>query len=432
MPYGRSFGRRRRGRQGRRPRASRSDEADRHRADGGRVFRSAIRPRAGSCAATRWPGSGCPSSTITRPGKKPSSSARATRPSSSSATGRSTATWPAPSIRWATSTKPRSAQLGRLPRRSRSDPVEAPTAGLWAGQTDEGEIGLTYAEIDEILYHLVDEREPRTTRSSPGGFPKERVERIMALDQGRRSSSARCRRSPRSRRARSATISSIPTTGTDNALSGSSYIVATPIGNLEDITFRAVRVLKEAGHRLRRHAPGAQAPQPLRDQERADQLLPARERQRLAHSHDIAQARAKRRPGLGLGNARRSRTPDSASSGKRSREGIRVVPVPGPSAVAAALCASGLPRTGSCSWVFRLRKKKPPGKKSRGLRDEEGTLIFYLPARNAAEFCGLVRDDTGEPEGRHRPGNDENPRRIHPRERVDEYDLGIAVRNREY
>ncbi|HEX8990324.1 MAG TPA: NAD(+) synthase, partial [Anaerolineales bacterium] len=33
-----------------------------------------------------------------------------------------------------------------------------PSADLWAGQTDEGEMGLTYAEVDRVLYLLVDER----------------------------------------------------------------------------------------------------------------------------------------------------------------------------------------------------------------------------------------------------------------------------------
>jgi NAD+ synthase len=33
-----------------------------------------------------------------------------------------------------------------------------PTADLWQGQTDEGELGFTYAEADLILYHLVDRR----------------------------------------------------------------------------------------------------------------------------------------------------------------------------------------------------------------------------------------------------------------------------------
>ena len=36
--------------------------------------------------------------------------------------------------------------------------VKPPTADLWAGQTDEGELGFTYAEVDQLLYLLVDER----------------------------------------------------------------------------------------------------------------------------------------------------------------------------------------------------------------------------------------------------------------------------------
>lgn len=36
--------------------------------------------------------------------------------------------------------------------------AKAPTADLWAGQTDEGELGYTYAEVDQLLYLLVDQR----------------------------------------------------------------------------------------------------------------------------------------------------------------------------------------------------------------------------------------------------------------------------------
>ncbi len=35
---------------------------------------------------------------------------------------------------------------------------KAPTADLWIGQTDEGELGYTYAEVDKLLYLLVDQR----------------------------------------------------------------------------------------------------------------------------------------------------------------------------------------------------------------------------------------------------------------------------------
>ena len=49
-----------------------------------------------------------------------------------------------------------------------------PTAGLWAGQTDEGEFGFTYKEADEILYQHFDEKKEIT------GFPKEVVEKVLS------------------------------------------------------------------------------------------------------------------------------------------------------------------------------------------------------------------------------------------------------------
>ena len=57
---------------------------------------------------------------------------------------------------------------------------KAPTAGLWTGQTDEGEIGMPYADIDQILYRLVDERASKDEVIA-AGFPKERVERVLGL-----------------------------------------------------------------------------------------------------------------------------------------------------------------------------------------------------------------------------------------------------------
>jgi len=55
-----------------------------------------------------------------------------------------------------------------------------PTAGLWPGQTDEGELGLSYSEIDKILFKLVDQRTPKeeVIRS---GFEKKKVEKIISL-----------------------------------------------------------------------------------------------------------------------------------------------------------------------------------------------------------------------------------------------------------
>lgn len=55
-----------------------------------------------------------------------------------------------------------------------------PTAGLWTGQTDEGEIGMSYSEIDEILFRLVDEREAKEEVIAQG-YEREKVEKIISL-----------------------------------------------------------------------------------------------------------------------------------------------------------------------------------------------------------------------------------------------------------
>jgi len=55
-----------------------------------------------------------------------------------------------------------------------------PTAGLWPGQTDEGEIGLSYQELDEILYRLVDLRMFKAEVTAQG-YERKKVERIVRL-----------------------------------------------------------------------------------------------------------------------------------------------------------------------------------------------------------------------------------------------------------
>ena len=55
-----------------------------------------------------------------------------------------------------------------------------PTAGLWAGQTDEEEIGLTYTKIDKILYQLVDLRKSKKELVAEGFLEKE-VEKVIGL-----------------------------------------------------------------------------------------------------------------------------------------------------------------------------------------------------------------------------------------------------------
>ena len=57
---------------------------------------------------------------------------------------------------------------------------KAPTAGLWEGQTDEGELGLTYENVDRLLYQMVDKRRTADEVIAEG-FKKEMVERVIAL-----------------------------------------------------------------------------------------------------------------------------------------------------------------------------------------------------------------------------------------------------------
>jgi 16S rRNA (cytidine1402-2'-O)-methyltransferase len=155
------------------------------------------------------------------------------------------------------------------------------------------------------------------------------------------------------------------------------YLVATPIGNLEDITYRAVRVLNEVGliacedtrhtRKLLNHY-GISTPtisyHEHNEVQRAGQLL-----QKL---HE----------GLSVALVSDSGTPLISDPGYRLvlraiEEGIRVEPVPGPSAALAALTASGLP-TDEFHFVGFLPAK--PGRRRRmleNLKDLESTLILY-------------------------------------------------------
>ena len=56
---------------------------------------------------------------------------------------------------------------------------KAPSADLWLGQTDEGELGFTYEEVDKLLYLLVDQRYS-SEECVEAGFDQTFVERVVA------------------------------------------------------------------------------------------------------------------------------------------------------------------------------------------------------------------------------------------------------------
>ncbi len=59
---------------------------------------------------------------------------------------------------------------------------KAPSADLWQGQTDEGELGFTYADVDKLLYLLVDQRY-RPEDCIEEGFEKAFVDRVFTMMQ---------------------------------------------------------------------------------------------------------------------------------------------------------------------------------------------------------------------------------------------------------
>jgi 16S rRNA (cytidine1402-2'-O)-methyltransferase len=173
------------------------------------------------------------------------------------------------------------------------------------------------------------------------------------------------------------------------------YIVATPIGNLEDITFRAVRVLKEA------------AVIACEDTRQTLKLLNKFEfRKELISYYQPQEARKIPllldilRSGKDVALVSDGGTPAISDPGFRLvREalaaGIRVVPIPGPSAAVTALCASGLSTHRFLFAGFLPPKKEALRKSLAALKDEGATLIFYLPARKTAEFLAAVLESLG-------------------------------------
>lgn len=63
-----------------------------------------------------------------------------------------------------------------------------PSADLWAGQTDEGEMGLRYADLDRLLFWMIDRRRRPPELAAMGFDPTvvERVERLVAASEFKR------------------------------------------------------------------------------------------------------------------------------------------------------------------------------------------------------------------------------------------------------
>ncbi len=168
------------------------------------------------------------------------------------------------------------------------------------------------------------------------------------------------------------------------------YVVATPIGNLEDITLRALRVLRECDVVV------------AEDTRRTRQLLTAHGLSRPLASLP-AHAEARRVPALLtrlLGGETMALCTDAgtpvvsdpgAALVHAAREaGVTVVPVPGASALTTALAGSGLRGDHVCFLGFLPRS---PGKLRRSVQtglDADATVAFYESPLRLARTLALI------------------------------------------
>src|SRR5438876_2671918 len=155
------------------------------------------------------------------------------------------------------------------------------------------------------------------------------------------------------------------------------YLVATPIGNLEDITLRALRVLKEcdlvAAEDTRRTGQllkyfGISKPLlsyfQFNEAKRSEEIL-----DRLRRGEKIALASDAGTPGISDPGERVVKAAIAA--------GFRVEPVPGPTALIAALTASGLPTEEFHFIGFLPHKSGQRRTKLEEMNQVPGTLILY-------------------------------------------------------
>lgn len=162
----------------------------------------------------------------------------------------------------------------------------------------------------------------------------------------------------------------------ENSL-GTLYIVATPIGHLEDITFRAINVLKQVNLIA------------AEDTRRTRILLNAYDiKADLISYHDYNKERQGEKilqyllSGKSVALVSDAGTPGVSDPGYyvinlAIHHIIPVIPIPGVSAVITALSASGLPSDRFCFEGFLPKKSNSRRKFIQSLQAEDRTIIFY-------------------------------------------------------
>lgn len=168
--------------------------------------------------------------------------------------------------------------------------------------------------------------------------------------------------------------------------SGALYVVATPIGNLEDISARALRVLREVNciaaedtrhtGQLLRHF-GIEKP-----------LLSLHEHNERDRLESIV---ARLREGQTMALVSDAGTPLISDPGfplvrELRRQGLKVIPVPGPSSLLATLSVAGLPTDRFVFEGFLPAKAAARRDRLHALAREERTLVFLEASHRIAEM----------------------------------------------
>jgi 16S rRNA (cytidine1402-2'-O)-methyltransferase len=176
---------------------------------------------------------------------------------------------------------------------------------------------------------------------------------------------------------------------------GALYVVATPIGNLEDITYRAVRILREAdliACEDTRHTAK------LLDHYGVDKpTVSYHEHNEAARAEELV---ARMEQGLNVAQVTDAGMPGISDPGYRViklaiERGIPVVPVPGPSALVAALAASGLPTESFQFLGFLPAKSGQRRTLLETLRNAQNTVVVYEAPHRIAETMKDVAEILG-------------------------------------
>lgn len=163
----------------------------------------------------------------------------------------------------------------------------------------------------------------------------------------------------------------------DNTKKGVLYLCATPIGNLEDITLRALRMLREAD---------LIAAEDTRHTRKLLSYYDIHTPLTSYHEHNQREKGAKLiadlQEGKNITLVSDAGTPGVSDPGRELvalavNKGIRVVPVPGPAAVVTALIVSGLSTERFTFEGFLPRTKKERDRIISQLVTEERTMVFY-------------------------------------------------------